>query len=224
MKKKSLISKTFAAWLILPALTALVLTFSSCQKNDSANGILPSSVSAESKEQGERMRASVAKELSAFANRNSSNRTSDFTDPAYNYTTYSTPSTNVYQWSNPTTGTVFTLTESTGGSGSGGLGQLAYDNKSFDYNYVFTIKASSSDPIWSGFLNGRDLLGVVAIDAKGDIATGNFTLRNFAIFLVATSGGAGTYEFYDFSSTNVSNTFAHHTERRAVAEVVEPTH
>lgn len=207
MKIKSLTSRIMGVFTSRAVVIMLLMFSISCKKNEDL-GLSSSAGSSSSTEQSERLRASVSDAIKVFANRNSGNRTGDFTDPAYNFTTYSTPSATVYQWSNPTTGTVFTLAESSGGAGGAGLGQLAYNNKSFDYNYVLTIKATGGDPAWDGFLAGRDLIGVVAIDIDGDISSGNFTLKNFAIFLVATNGGLGTYEFNDFNSTTITNTFA----------------
>jgi hypothetical protein len=203
MKNFSLFTKTLGKLLVLPAFAVIAFTVGSCSKKENL-GILPHSVSSNELNQSKKLRTSVSNAINLFVKQKSGRK--DFSDPAYNYTTYSTPNANVYQWSDPTSGTVFSFAESTGGAG--GLGQLAYNGKSFDYNYVLTIKASGSDPAWNGFLNGRDLIGVVAIDADGEITNSDFTLKNFAIFLAATNGGAGTYEFNSFDATTISNTFA----------------
>jgi hypothetical protein len=202
MKRFQLTSSTLGKYFVLPAFAFFTLTFSSCKKDEKFSAT-PSAVSTESANKSQKLRTSVSTALTSFVNKRNHK---DFSDPAYNYSTYSTPTANVYVWSDPTTGTSFTLSESTGGGG--GLGQLAYNNKSFDYNYVLTIKAHSTDPNWSGFLSGRDLIGAVAIATDGAITDPGFTLKNFAIFLVATAGGSGTYKFNDFSSTSISNTFA----------------
>lgn len=208
MKKNLLSSKSLTRLLLLPVLAIVMMTVHSCKKeNLSPNR----TVNPQSVDKSTRMKDAVVKALSAFekgkpAVAGGSQR--DFSSGA-SYTTYSTPSTNVYQWSDVTSGTVFTLTESTGGNG---LGQLSYSGKSFMYNYVLSIKASGNDPNWNGFFNGRDLRGVVAID--GDFADGAFTLKNLAIFFVATNGGTGTYKFIDFSA----NTF---TMNDALGEILD---
>ncbi|MDQ3046717.1 MAG: hypothetical protein M3R27_04145, partial [Bacteroidota bacterium] len=118
--------------------------------------------------------------------------------PSGTVTTYSTPSANVWGWSDPTTGTTFTFSESTGGSG---FGQLETNGKSFDFNYILSIKSDGGDPTWDGFFDGRDLRGVVAID--GELTDTDFELNSIAFFFVATTGGTGTYEFIDFSASSV---------------------
>jgi len=196
---------------ILLVTGVIVITFSSsCTKQDIG---APTSANNSSEiERGKKLKKAVTKVLRDFteANANGSNvsvgaggGSNTFSNPATNVTTYSTPNANVYQWSDPTTGTVFTFSESTGGSG---FGQLGINNKSFDYNYILTIKASQNDPTWEGFFDGRDLRGVVAID--GELTDTDFELNSIAFFFVATDGGTGTYEFIDFGSNNVSNSDA----------------
>ena len=156
-----------------------------------------------------KIRSSVKRALKDFVIAyNNNNQQGTGTGSGYNYstginyTTYSTPAATVYSWSDPTTGTSFTMSQSSS-SGGGGLGQLSFNGKSFDYSYVLTIKANSGDPAWDGFLSGRDLRGVVAID--GEITQAEFRLRNLAIFLVMTTGGTGTYEFIDWDSSSISS-------------------
>lgn len=198
MTKNSFTLKAAGKVLILPAFALIALTFGSCNKKESM-GKPDCSTSATQK--SEELNASIAKVLHDVAVAQSDAGRTDWSNPAYNYTKYSTPSGTVHKWSDPTTGTSFKLTESSGGGG--GLGSMEYNNKSFDYNFVLSIKASAKDPAWDGFLNGRDLRGVVAID--GDLTDSDFTLRNLAIFLVLTSGSGGTYEFIDWNSMTVSN-------------------
>jgi hypothetical protein len=202
MIKISTVSKT----LFLGAAIVISIT-SSCKKEKL--GRPTSSSSTISTQKSRKLNNTVAKAMRDFASASASGSgssvsagggSSSYSNPALNYTTYSTASANVYVWSDPTTGTTFTLTESTTG---GGLGQLAYNGKSFDYNYVLSIKASSGDPSWSGFMDGRDLRGAVAID--GEITGSDFTLKNLAIFLVATTGGTGTYSFIDWGSAAVTS-------------------
>ncbi len=198
MKQFSFLSKT-----LLFGASLLLIGVGACKKEQ----LSKAQPTATQTEKSKKLKANISKALRDFASASaggsststSSGGGSTYSNPAMNYTTYSTSSANVYVWSDPTSGTVFTLTESTTG---GGLGQLAYNGKSFDYNYVLSIKASGGDPNWSGFMNGRDLRGAVAID--GELDGADFTLNNLAIFLIATTGGSGTYNFIDWSSTTVS--------------------
>jgi len=187
--------------LLISALGFIALSIGSCSKKENLG--VPVSSSTNSKTKSKELGSTVAKALKDYAsarNGGSGNATRDFSNPALNYTTYSTPSANVYKWSDPSTGTVFTFSESTGGSG---LGQLAYNGKSFDYNYVLAIKTTEGDATWDGFLNGRELRGVVAID--GELMDADFNLKNLAIFLVATKGGSGTYKFLDWDTSSLGD-------------------
>lgn len=206
MRKKSLTSKIIGGVIVIPAL-AFVFSLGSCQKKDDCR---PSAVPQHSTESSRsvKMRSNVAKVLRDFAAASaggssaittSGGGSSTYSNPAMSYTTYTTSGGTVYAWSDPTTGTTFTLAESSSGSG---FGQLSYNSKSFNYNYVLSIKASENDPTWSGFFDGRDLRGVVAID--GDLTGTDFTLKNIAFFFVATTGGSGTYKLIDFGSSSFS--------------------
>jgi hypothetical protein len=205
MTKKSFTSATIGKVLVIPMLALVALTFNSCTKKECASPTQPASTATT--DNSLRLRNVVGKALRDFATAQaggssqqagSGSGSNSFSNPATNYTTYSTPSGTVYSWSDPTTGTSFKLTESSGS----GLGQLSYNGKSFDYNYVLSIKASSTDQTWSGFLSGRDLRGAVAID--GELTDATFSLKNLAIFLVGTNGGTGSYKFIKFNSSSVS--------------------
>ncbi len=196
--------------IFVPTLVVVALAFGSCSKEGTGN---PSHTcnSSTTTTKTDKMNKSVERVLRDFASSQaggssqqagSGSGSSTYSNVTISYTTYSTANGTVYSWSDPTTGTSFTLAQSS--NSGGGLGQLAYNGKSFDYNYVLCIKASMNDPNWNGFMNGRDLRGVVAID--GDIDGNNFTLRNLAIFFVATTGGTGTYKFIDFGANTVSGT------------------
>jgi hypothetical protein len=198
---------------IIKSLTAIVLVaglmLSSCKKEQQ---YAPSAKKTNTKMETKaaKLRSSVNKALKDFVItfNNNNNQQSNGSGNGYtnsngiNYTTYSTPTATVYSWSDPTTGTSYTLSQSSS-SGGGGLGQLSFNGKSFDYSYVLAIKANSGDPAWDGFLNGRDLRGVVAID--GELTQTDFRLRNLAIFLVMTTGGTGTYDFIDWDSNSIGN-------------------
>jgi hypothetical protein len=197
-------SKSIGKAIILPALALVMMTVPSCKKEQLAPS---SSTSQNGSARQQRMTSNVARILKDFTESTatgsstttgSGGGSSTYTSSGMTYTTYSTPTANVYQWSDPTTGTSYTLTESTGGSG---LGQLSFDGKSFDYNYVLSIKAEDEDPNWDGFFDGRDLRGCVAID--GELMDSDFELNSMAFFFVATDGGDGTYEFIDFESTSI---------------------
>lgn len=207
MKKFSLTSKVTGRAIILSVLFAGAMSFHSCKKESMGK---PAPSSTPVTERSMAMRNAVTKVLKDFTTATAGGSSTTTTGSGsgtwasgISVTNYSTPTANVYQWSDPTTGTVFTFSESTGGGG-GGLGQLAYAGKSFDYNYVLSIKASENDPAWSGFFNGRDLRGVVAID--GELSDTDFTLKNIALFFVATTGGSGSYKFIDFGASTFSTT------------------
>lgn len=202
MKKFSFNSKAFGKWIILPALAIITFTIDSCKKESGIGSTSPT-ISSNTSSKKAKLNGNVSKALrdlvisGAVSNQQSSSGSgsNSYSNTSIAVTTYSTPSANVYSWSDPTSGASYTLSESTGG---GGLGQLAYNGKSFDYNYVLCIKASVGDATWDGFFNGRDLRGVVAID--GEIMDTDFSLKNLAIFLVSTTGGEGTYDFIDWDS------------------------
>ena len=203
MKKFSLTSKVLSLSVLLPALIVIAVCTSSCKKESIGKPSPATNTSATTKSM--KLRKSVVNVLRDFSAAtsggsatSSSGSGSGVWSSGISYTTFSTPTATVYEWSDPSTGTSFTLSESTGGSG---LGQLTYSGKTVDYNYVLSIKATDSDPTWSGFFSGRDLRGAVAIE--GNLTDGTFELKNLAIFFVATTGGEGTYKFIDFSSTSV---------------------
>jgi len=180
----------------------------SCKKEVGGKPVTPFSSAALNKSKAVRTRVqSLLKDLvvtfpAGSTTTTSCSSTTVFSVSGAGITTYSTSSSTTSSWGDPTTGTTYSFTQSTGG-GAGGLGQLSYNGKSFDYNYVISIKASNNDPSWSGFMNGRDLRGSVAID--GQLTSTTFTIKNLAIFLVATTGGSGTYKFIDWSSTSVGS-------------------
>jgi hypothetical protein len=179
---------------LIPAVALMVLSMGACKKEQQ---LAPSAKTMTGEQKRAKMKENVVKILKDFSEANANRSSGGTWSSGISYTTYSTPTANVYVWSDPTTGTTFTFSESTGG---GGLGQLSYDGTSVDYNYVLHIKAESEDPAWDGFFNGRDLRGAVAI--KGDITDpAAITVENLSIFLVATEGGSGTYKFIDFDDT-----------------------
>lgn len=207
MKKLTSTLKAIGRSILIPVLALAVISVSSCKKETSGR---PQNVpvSMDTKAKAAKLRASTTKALKDFiiifnpSNQQAGNGggSNNWSVVGTNVTSYTTPNANVYQWTDPSSGTQFTLSQSTGGAG-GGLGQLAYNGKSFDYNFVLSIKASSTDPQWSGFLNGRDLRGAVAID--GQLTNNTFSLKNLAIFLVMTTGGSGTYKFIDWDATSI---------------------
>ncbi len=216
MKKFSFNSNAYGKWIILPALALITLTIDSCKK-ESGIGTASPTISSTTSAKKSKLDGNVSKALrdlvisGAVTNDQSGagSGSSSYSNTSIAVTTYSTPSANVYAWSDPTSGASYTLSESTGGAG---LGQLAYNGKSFDYNYVLCIKANAGDGTWDGFLGGRNLRGVVAID--GQIMDTDFSLRNLAIFLVSTTGGSGTYDFIDWDSQ-------HFTGGDAIGELLD---
>lgn len=212
MKKLSQPFSTTAIKLAVVVIVVLGISFSSCKKEDSY-GKPVSNQTLDAKAKSLKLRKSTAKVLKDFiitfnANQQagSGGGSNSYSNVSTNYTTYSTANGTVYSWSDPTTGSSYTLTQSSssGSSSGSGLGQLSYGGKSFDYGYVLSIKASTNDPTWSGFFGGNtDLRGLVAID--GQMTSTDFTLRNLCIFLVMTNGGSGTYKFIDWTPASVGS-------------------
>lgn len=211
MKKLSQTLIKSGVKIVLPAIFIIGVSISSCKKDD-CMGKPISTPTLDAKAKSLKLRNSTAKVLKDFVITFNANQqagsgggSNNYSNVSTNYTTYSTSNGTVYSWSDPTTGTSFSMTQSSSnGSGGGGLGQLAYAGKSFDYGYVLSIKASANDPTWSGFFgSNHDLRGLVAID--GQLTSTDFTLKNLAIFLVMTNGGSGTYKFINWTPTSVGN-------------------
>ena len=203
MKNSFFNPKNISKLLFVPAVAIIAISINACKKESGVGGAAPKATYSTSEKSSE-LKKSTAKALRDFVISGvASNQQSgagagsnNFSNTSLNVTTYSTPTATVYSWSDPTTGTSFTMSESS--NSGGGLGQISYNGKSFDYNYVLCIKASNDDPTWDGFLNGRDLRGVIAID--GEIQGDDFSLKNLAIFLVDAKAGNGKYNFIDWDS------------------------
>jgi hypothetical protein len=215
MKQIFLTSKIISRTILASALAVMMFTVS-CQK-EACGPNTQKSPNADVTAKTKRMQDLSKKALRDFTvslangsttNTNGSGNTT--WSSGVSVTTYSTPSTNVYVWSDASEGVTFTLTESTGGSG---IGQLSVNGSDFDYNYVLSIR-SDGDPTWNSFLNGPDLRGVVAI--QGEIDGTDFTLHSIAFFLVGTNGGSGTYEFMDWETTGIGG-------GTAIGEVIDLT-
>ena len=210
MKKISSTFITLGKTIVLPSLVIIGLSISSCKKDNSLGKPVSAPV-LNAKARDQKLRTSTAKVLKDFIMQFNSNQQSggsgnggsNWSNSSSNFTSYSTSSGTVYSWSDPTTGSTYTLSQSSNGGGGGGLGQLSYNGKSFDYGFVLSIKASAGDATWSGFFGGNtELRGLVAID--GQMTSSDFTIKNLAIFLVKTSG-AGTYKFITWSPTSITN-------------------
>ncbi|MCE3280339.1 MAG: hypothetical protein K0S44_2530 [Bacteroidetes bacterium] len=215
MKQIFLTSKIISRTILASALAVMMFTVS-CQK-EACGPNTKTSPSADVTAKTKRMQDLSKKALRDFtvslANGSTTNTNgsgSSTWSSGVSMTTYSTPSSNVYVWSDPSEGVTFTLTESTGGSG---IGQLSVNGSDFDYNYVLSIR-SDGDPTWNGFLNGPNLRGVVAI--QGEIDGTDFSLHSIAFFLVGTNGGSGTYEFMDWETTGIGS-------GTAIGEVIDLT-
>lgn len=208
MKQLSFIPKAFWKIAVVPGLLSMLLVLGACEKQKL--GIAP----RESAEQQTRaqMRHSIQRILRGFVTAQAGGSSQQaisvgggniFSDVTMTKTTYAPPNQrSVYTWSSPSTPTTqysFSESESSGG----GLGQLSYAGKSFDYNYVLSIKvaAGSSDPDFSVSANSLALRAIVAID--GDISEDDFTLRNMAIFIVVGTATEGNFELgnYDDGAT-----------------------
>jgi len=200
--------KTIGKTIVLPVLVVVALSTSSCKKEECGRPQAKPSISMDAKAKDAKLRTSVAKTLKDFViifnssnTQGGGNGSNNWSNVTTNGTSYTTPNANVYQWTDPNSGTTFTMSQSI--SGGSGLGQLSYNGRSFDYNWVLGIKASSNDPQWSGLFGGGDLRGAVAID--GVLTSTDFSLKSLAVFLVMTSGGAGTYKFIDWTPASVGD-------------------
>ena len=188
----------------LIALVIIGLSISSCKKDKVCGKLSPTPV-LDGNAKKARLKSSTAKVLKDFviqfnANQQSGSGSggSNYSNVTSNFTSYSTPNATVYTWSDPTSGTTYTMSQSNNSSG-GGLGQLSYGSKSFDYSFVLSIKVPAGDTSsnWGSLFGmNTDLRGLVAID--GALTSTDFTIRNLAFFMVMTSGGSGTYKFIDW--------------------------
>ena len=151
MKKLISTLKASGRKILIPVLAFAVFSISSCKKEECGR---PQSAATtmDAKAKDAKLRASTAKALKDFVIIfNSSNSQSNgsgsnnWSNVTLNGTSYTTPNTNVYQWTDPGTGTTFTMSQSI--SGGAGLGQLSYNGHSFDYNWVLSIKASPNNPL-----------------------------------------------------------------------------
>lgn len=210
MKQFSFLSKTLGKIFVFPALLIMVLAISSCQKEKKLSIAKNNSeVSAKSKQ----MRQTIQKVLRGFVTAQAGGSSQQsfagsgsniYSNVTFGKTTYSNPGRTVYSWSDPSTPTTsYTFSESS--SSSGGLGQLSYNGKSFDYNYVLGIKVTSADPDWGSIAGSAELRAIVAIDGQLDGA--DFTINNLAIFLVVGTSGEGLFEF-GFFDNGASGTIA----------------
>jgi hypothetical protein len=213
MKKFSINLKTIGK-VVLPA-AFVALTLGSCSKKDL--GIPPASQdNSVLNQKAQALRTNVYKVLKGFvtAQAGGSNQQSfaasggtNFSNCTMSTTTHSQPNRMTTTWSDPTTpGTSYSFSESASGGSGGGLGQLSYNGKSFDYGYVLSIRITSADPSWGSIATGPELRALVAID--GDLEGEDFTIRNLAIFLTVGSAGQGTFEFNAFDNPTFTDGFA----------------
>jgi hypothetical protein len=214
--------KTLGKLLIVPALVFITITSDSCKKESGigATGPTPTVVnnntsgSSDAQAKTDQVNTSISKALRDFVISGTITNTQSgvgsgsntYSNVAVNITVTSTPSTNIYAWSDPTNGASFTLTQSTssgsGGSG-GGLGQLSYNGKTLDFNYVLCIEANSKNSTWGGLMGGRDLRGLIAI--QGQVADTSFSIKNMAAFFVNAKGGDGKYDFVSWNSSSIKS-------------------
>lgn len=212
MKKFSFNPKTLDKLIVLLAFVFIAITIDSCKKENEVGTATPTtSVNKTASAKSAKLNSSVSKALRDIVisgaittnqQTGAGSGSSTYSNVSINVTISSTPSANIYAWSNPSTGTSFVLTASVDTSG-GGFGQLSFNGKSFNYNYVLSIKASVTDTAWSGFFNGRDLRGVVAID--GNVTGKDFGFANMAIFLVDAESGDGNYDFVSWNNTYIKS-------------------
>ena len=212
MEQFSLTTKAIGRNFIIPALVVIALGIGSCSKEHGIGSAFPSNTDAMAK--SKKMSLAVQKVLKDFvisqsggSNQQNAGASggSTFSNVTSNVTIYSTPSKTIYSWSDAAaSGTSYQLTESAGG----GLGQIALNGKSFDYNYVLSVSASSTDPMWSGFMMA-DFKIVVAIDLDGDLTSTDYKLKGMAMFFVWDAGAAGSYNFGAVSSSTTASGFVY---------------
>ncbi len=212
MKKLTTIFIYISRNIILLVLLVIALSISSCKKEASL-GKRATIPALDAKAKSAKLKESTAKVLKDFVIHFNNNQTSgssgsggNYSGVSANYTTYTTASSTIYTWSDVSTGTTYTMTQSNT-PGVGGLGQLSYNGKNFDYGFVLSIKVTAGDTTssWGSLFGGggNDLRGLVAID--GDLTSTDFTIRNLAFFMVMTSGGSGTYKFIDWYNASIGN-------------------
>lgn len=205
MKQFSFLSKTLGKFFVFPALLIMVLAISSCQKEKELS-IAKKNPEASAK--SKQMHQSIQKVLRGFVTAQAGGSSQQsfagsgsniYSNVTFGKTTYSNPGRTVYTWSDPTTpSTSYSLSISE--SAGGGLGQLSYNGKSFDYNYVLSINiaAGITDPDWGIVAGGYALHMIVALDA--DLDGTDFIFRNMAIFLAVGATGEGTFELGDWTT------------------------
>ena len=210
MKQFSFLSNMLGKMFVYPALLMILLSVASCQKEKQLSIAKSNNTTSPANKQ---MRQNIQRILRGFVTAqaggssqqsftSAGSGTNIYSNVTFGRTTYSDPARTVYSWSDPTTPTTsYTFSESTGG----GLGQLSYNGKSFDYNYVLGIKVTSADPDWGSIAGSAELRAIVAID--GEIDGTDFMINNLAIFLVVGTAGEGSFEF-GFFDDGASGTIA----------------
>jgi len=209
MKQLSFLSNILGKIFVFPVLLMIFLSTASCQKEKQLS-IAKSNNTTSPKNKV--MRQNIQNILRGFVTAQaggssqqsfaSAGSGTNYSNVTFDRTTYSNPGRTVYSWSDPTTPTTsYTFSESTGG----GLGQLSYNGKSFDYNYVLGIKVTSADPDWGSIAGGAELRAIVAID--GELDGTDFMINNLAIFLVVGTAAEGSFEF-GFFDDGASGTIA----------------
>jgi hypothetical protein len=206
MKQFSFLSNTLGRLLFIPALLMIVLTVDSCQKDKKLSIAQPDFTMSTRSAQ---IQQSLDKVLRGFVTSQAGGSSQQsfagggsgiFSNVTMSKTTFPPPSQrSVYTWSDPATPTTlytFTVNENS----AGGLGQLSYNGKSFDYNFALSINiaAGSTDPVWQMTAGANAIHMIVAID--GDMGDTEFTFRNLAFFMAVSSSGEGTFSLGDWSA------------------------
>jgi hypothetical protein len=213
MKRFSITSRTLRNPVLMSVVVAVAMTIGSCAKHELGipdhgdKSTVESKRAAVNKTVQHVLRGFVTAQAGGSSQQSFAGSGSGvYSNVTMSTTTKAEPMRTMTSWSDPAEpGTVYTFSDAA--SSGGGLGQLSYDGKSFDYNYVLSIKVTSADATWGGIAgSGQELRAIVAID--GELESEEFILRNLAIFLVIGESAEGTFEFNFFDDGLSGDGFA----------------
>lgn len=200
--------------LILPAVAVIALSIGSCSKkenlgighNGSSNEITQKSAMVH-KEVERILRGFVTAQAGGSSQQSFAGSGSGvYSNVTMTSTTHSEPNRATTTWSEPSNpNIVYSFSDAS--SSGGGLGQLSYNGKSFDYNYVLSIKVTDADQTWGSIAgSGQELRAIVAI--QGELESEDFVVNNLAIFLAVGTAGEGSFEFNWFDDGISGDGFA----------------
>lgn len=215
MKRFSLTSKMLGKILVPFAVVVVAVTIGSCSKkenlgighNESSTGVSQKTAIMH-REVDRILRGFVTAQAGGSSQQSfAGSGSSVYSNVTMTTTTHSEPNRITTTWSEPSNpGIVYTFSDAS--SSGGGLGQLSYNGKSFDYNYVLSIKVSSTDGSeWASIAgSGQELRAIIAI--QGELEAESFTVVNLAIFLAIGTAGEGSFELNYFDDGISGDGFA----------------